>query len=162
MVGSIYAVSRANGDMMRTQLYNGWMDIEVGLGHRARTAAKGILASPSGKALELRDGTKLTEPLSANDLYQRYAKSWVVAANESLFVDPAPVFTPPAHLVSARTLDPAAEAKARADCTKAGVTDPAHLDSCTLDAVVLNNPAAIIAFTRAIPPKITIKPIELR
>jgi hypothetical protein len=53
-------------------------------------------------------------------------------------------------------LDPAAAAKARAACTAAGVIDPVHLDSCTLDAVVLKDNVAIKAFTHRLEPVVAI------
>jgi hypothetical protein len=158
-VGSVYVVTRSTGELVHAQLYNGWMDIAVGLGHRARSSAKGILASPTPTALSMRDGTQLNEPVSANDLYQRYAKSWLVQPLESLFVDPLIAFGAPEKLITASDLDPAAQAQARAACTAAGVTNAAHLDACTLDAVVLNDNVAIKAFTHAIAPKITITPV---
>jgi von Willebrand factor type D domain len=160
--GTVYALSRSNGDLVRAQLYNGWMDIAVGLGHRARASAKGILASPSRTVLSMRDGTQLKEPVSANDLYQRYAKSWLVQTNESLFGEPLIAFGAPAKLITVSDLDAAAEAKARAACTAAGVSDAAHLDSCTLDAVVLKDNTAIKAFTHPIVAKTIVKPVDLQ
>jgi hypothetical protein len=161
-VGSLYVLTSATGDLVRAQLYNGWMDITVGLGHRARAIAKGILASPSGSALSLRDGTKLTEPVSADDLYQRYAKSWVVQPQESLFPGPLISFAAPAKLITTSDLNVAEQAQARTACTAAGVTDAAHLDSCILDTVVFKDNVAIKAFSHAITPKITISPVALK
>ena len=160
-VGALYVVSRQTGELVRAQLYNGWMDLMVGLGHRTRSSAHGIMASPSKTALSLRDGTVLKEPVSANDLYQRFAKSWVVQPNESLFTEHPVAFAAPAKLVTAADLDPAAYAKAHDACAAAGVADPAHLDSCTLDTAVFKNTVAIKAFTHAITPRIALKPVEL-
>jgi hypothetical protein len=67
-----YVVTRSAGELVRVHLNNGRMDITVGLGHWARSGAKGILATPTRTALSMRDGTRLNEPFSANDLYQRY------------------------------------------------------------------------------------------
>jgi len=159
--GDIYVVSRDTGELLRAQLYDGWMDIEVGLGHRPRSSARGILASPSRTALQMRDGTTLAEPVSTNDLYQRYARSWLVEPKESLFADQTVKFAAPARTFFAKDLDPQAFAKARAACTAAGVTDATHLDSCTLDAAVFKNPIAVKAFAHAIIPHITITPVEL-
>jgi hypothetical protein len=41
------------------------------------------------------------------------------------------------------------------------VTDPAHLDSCTLDTAVFKNTVAIKAFTHAITPRIALKTVEM-
>ena len=160
-VGPLYVVSRETGEMLRVQLYNGWMDIMVGLGHRARSSAHGLMASPSKTALSLRDGTVLKEPVSANDLYQRFAKSWLAQPNESLFTEHPVAFAVPAKLITAADLDPAARAKAHAACAAAGVIDPAHLDSCTLDTAVFKNTVAINAFTHAITPRIALNPVVL-
>ncbi len=109
-VGELYVVTRETGELVRAQLYNGWMDLTVGLGHRARSGAHGILASPTQNALSLRDGTVLKEPVSANDLYQRFAKSWLVQPNESLFTEHPVEFAAPAKLITAADLDPQAAA----------------------------------------------------
>lgn len=160
-LGSLYVVTRNTGDLVRAQLYNGWMDITVGLGQRARSSAHGILASPSGSALSMRDGTVLKEPVSANDLYQRYARSWLVQPKESLFAEHTIKFNAPAKLITTANLNQATYAKAHAACAEAGVTDAAHLEACTLDTAVFKNKLAINAFTRAIAPKLEIKPVEL-
>jgi hypothetical protein len=156
-VGELYVVTRQTGELVRAQLYNGWMDITVGLGHRKRVSAHGILASPAGTALSMRDGTVLKEPVSANDLYQRYAKSWLVQPAESLFAEHPIEFAAPAKLITAADLGPTAYARAHAACAAAGVTDPAHLNACTLDTAVFKNKNAIKAFTHAITPKREIK-----
>jgi hypothetical protein len=158
--GSVYVVTRDTGEMVRAQLYNGWMDLTVGLGHRPRSSAHGILASPSATALSLRDGTVLKEPVSTADLYQRFGPSWAVHPNESLFVERTIKYAAPARTFNASDLEPQAYAKAHAACVAAGVTDPTHLDSCTLDTGVLKDTVAIKAYTHAIAPRITIKPFE--
>jgi hypothetical protein len=160
-LGSLYVLTRSNGDLVRAQLNNGWMDITVGLGRRARSSTHGILASPTGSALSMRDGTVLKEPVSGDDLYQRYAKSWLVQPKESLFADKAIPFAAPAQLITAADLDKAAYAQARAACTAAGVTDATHLDSCTLDTAVFKSKVAIKAFTRAMPARLEIKPVAV-
>jgi len=159
-MGSLYVVTRDTGELVRAQLNNGWMDLTVGLGHRARSSAKGIMASPTKTALSLRDGTRLNEPVSKTDLYQRYAKSWLVQPNESLFAEHAVEFAEPAKVFTSADLEPGAAAKARAACVEAGIADLNHLESCTVDAAVLKDTVAVKAFTHAIAPKITIKPVE--
>jgi hypothetical protein len=160
-VGQLYAVTRNTGELVRAQLNNGWMDLTVGLGHRARSSAHGIMASPTKTALSLRDGTMLKAPFSADDLYQRFARSWLVPSNESLFTEHPIAFAAPAKLITSADLDPQDAAKARAACAAAGVTDKAHLESCTLDAAVFKDPIAIRAFAHAITPKLAVKPLEL-
>ena len=159
--GNVYVVARESGEMVRAQLYGGWMNIEVGLGHRARSTAHGILASPGRTTLQMRDGTTLAQPVSASDLYQRYGKSWQVQPGESLFADQKVKFAAPTRTFFAKDLDPQAFAKAHAACTAAGVTDAAHLEACTLDMGVTKNPVAVKAFTRVIKPHITLTPIKL-
>jgi hypothetical protein len=158
--GEAYAVTDESGDLVGAQLYNGWMNIEVGLGKRARSSAHGIMASPSGNALALRDGTVLKEPVSLSDLNVRFAQSWLVQANESLFPNHPIAYSAPGKEITAADLEPQAAAQARAACVAAGVTGAAHLDSCTLDTAVFKTNVAIKAFTRAITPRITLKLAE--
>lgn len=157
--GSAYVVTRATGEMMRAQLYNGWLDVTVGLGHRPRANTHGILASPSNVALAMRNGTQLRQPVSAVDLYQRYAPSWLVQPKESLFAEQTVKYVAPAKLFYASDLAPQVYEQARAACAAAGVTDGTHLDACTLDAAVLKNTIAVKAFTHAIPPRIALRPV---
>ena len=159
-VGEAYAVTSETGDLVSATLYNGYMNLEVGLGKRARSTAHGIMASPSQTALSLRDGTVLKEPVSLNDLNVRFAKSWLVQPNESLFPDHPIAYSAPGKEFTAADLDPEAAALAREACVAAGVTDAAHLDSCTLDTAVFKTTVAINAFTHAITPRTTLKLAE--
>ena len=158
-VGNGYAVTRSTGEAVRADLYNGWMNITVGLGRRSRSSAHGILASPTRMALSTATGEELKEPVSADDLYRRYAPSWLVKPNASLFAEHTIEYAAPQKIFFARDLDSAAYEKARAACAAAGVADAAHLDACTLDAAVLKDKAAIRPFVHAIAPRITIRPI---
>jgi hypothetical protein len=110
----------------------------------------------------MRDGTVLAEPVSFTDLYQRFAKSWVVRPAESLFTDHPIAFAAPARPITAADLDAAAYARAHAACVAAGVLDPAHLDACTLDTTVFRDQIAVKAFAHAIAPKFEIKPVARR
>jgi hypothetical protein len=159
-VGQAYAVTSETGDLVSAQLYNGYMNLEVGLGQRARSSAHGIMASPTQNALSLRDGTVLKEPVSLNDLNVRFAQSWLVQPSESLFPEHPIAYSAPAKQITAADLDPQAAAQARAACAAAGVTDAAHLDSCTLDTAVFKDTVAIKAFTHAITPRITLNLVE--
>ncbi len=159
-VGQAYAVTSETGDLVSAQLYNGYMNLEVGLGQRARSSAHGIMASPTQNALALRDGTVLKEPVSLNDLNVRFAQSWLVQPSESLFPEHPIAYTAPAKQITAADLEPQAAAQARAACVAAGVTDAAHLDSCTLDTAVFKDTVAIKAFTHAITPRVTLNLVE--
>jgi hypothetical protein len=157
---SSYVVTKSSGEMVRADLNDGWINVSVGLGHRTRSSAHGILASPTGKALSMADGSELKEPVSAADLYKRYAPSWVVKDSASLFAEQTVKYAEPAKVFFAGDLDAATYAKARAACEAAGVTDPVHLDSCILDAAVLKHTTAIKPFSRAIAPHVTVRPVE--
>ena len=109
----------------------------------------------------LRDGTALKAPVSTDDLHKRFARSWLVLPRESLFAEHPIASAAPARQITAADLGPNAYAKAHAACAAAGVTDPAHLDSCTLDTAVFKTTVAIRAFTRAIAPRIVLRPAEL-
>jgi hypothetical protein len=147
---NLYIIARPSGELVRAQLYNGWMDLTVGLGHRARSSARGLLSSLAGGSLALRNGTVVAQPVATNDLYQRFGRSWLVQPAESLFAEHPIQFSAPIRDIALRDLDPAVVAKAHEACATAGVADAAHLESCTLDVAVLKDTAAVNVFSRHI------------
>jgi hypothetical protein len=147
--GEQYLIAAENGDTVRATLNPTWIDVTVGLGRAASRNTRGLLGNPKGDAhaLATADGAELREPVSFNDLYHKYADGWRVKQGESLFAEPTAIKpSAPSQPFFAKNLDPAAEARARAACTKAGVTHADLLEDCVLDRTVLNDEKATKVF----------------
>ena len=98
--------------------------------------------NPTGD-LVTRDGAVLEKALTSKDLYGRFAESWRITQNESLFHyakgESTATFTDrtvPRENVTVDTLDPAARAEAERQCRAAGITAPAALSDCIIDFAV--------------------------
>lgn len=148
--GKVYLVIDQSGNSMRAVMNGTWIDVSVGLGMWP-TEVRGLLANANGNVneLETSDGTVLNTPISFDNLYGRYGKSWRVAPADSLLSDcgsKAIESGIPTKPFFARDLAPNIYNKARAICTQVGVKDPALLDACTLDVAVLGNEKAAIAY----------------
>lgn len=139
----VYTILAPNRDNLRAAVnnngINSWINVTVGLGATPHPQARGLLGNPSGNARDLKtaDGRVLTA-ISFVDLYHSYADGWRVPANKSLFeADPAVTAGIPDKPFYASDLDAQTAERVRALCTRAGVTAPALLDDCMLDAAVL-------------------------
>jgi hypothetical protein len=151
-VGNVYVVTDATGNSIRAELHPGWINASVGLG-RWPARVSGLLADVDGEvgALAARDGTILTNPFSFEEFYQRYGDSWRVTPPESLL---SPCGEPkeegnPDRPFQAGDLDPALQERSRDVCVRAGVTDKALLDACTLDVAVIGDDRAAEVFVGA-------------
>ena len=155
----VYIIASPNGDVVfvtaNNNNINTWLDVTVGLGHTPAPNARGLLGNPSGNAHDLKtaDGAVLAA-VAFTDLYQRYAASWRLPANQSMLeADPKVTAGVPDKPLVASDLDADSEQKARAACLAAGVTAPALLDDCTLDTAVLGDATAAKVFTRLRAPR---------
>jgi hypothetical protein len=153
--GDAYLIRGQDGESVRAQINNGWIDVDVGLG-RWPAKVRGLLANADGDVhrLATRDGTVLRTPLSFKDLYYRYGDSWRVKRGESLVCRRAKKVKAgnPSRPFSVKDLEPKVAQRARAICLKAGVKRGPLLDACTLDVAVIGRPAAAKAFVGARPP----------
>ena len=158
-VGDLYLIQRGNGDSVRAQLNHGsqpkydWIDVSVNLGDRSQAPkVRGLLGNPDGNRdlLGLADGTILKEPVSFEDLYGRYGKSWRVPPRESMLCkDQRIEVGNPRKPFYANDLSKAQQQRAEAICAKAGVKQPAALADCILDVTVLGTERAATGHARA-------------
>jgi hypothetical protein len=149
--GSVYLVRGPDGDSVRAQVYDGWIDVSVGLG-RWPSPVRGLLASAGDKINQLatRDGEVLSQPISFEDLYQRYGDSWRVPDGESFLCGKEVKPENPDKPFTVEDLDPERADRARAICTEAGVRKKGTLlDACILDVVVIGDSAAAEVFAGA-------------
>jgi hypothetical protein len=93
--------------------------------------------------LVARNGLVLSTEFSSTDLYGRFAESWRISQDESLFYyaqgESTATFTDrsvPRESVTLASLDPAKRADAERQCRAAGITAPGPLAECTLDLAV--------------------------
>jgi hypothetical protein len=158
-VGDLYLIQRSNGDSVRAQLNRGaqpqydWIDVSVNLGDRSQAPkVRGLLGNPDGNRdlLGMADGTILKQPVSFEDLYGRYGRSWRVPPRESLLCrDQRIEVGNPRKPFYANDLSKAKQERALATCTKAGVKQSAALADCILDVTVLGTAKAARGHARA-------------
>ncbi|WP_117211996.1 VWD domain-containing protein [Allorhizocola rhizosphaerae] len=142
-VGNVYFVSDQTGNSIRVTVNSGYIDMSVGLGTWP-VRVRGLLGNPDNKpdALEARDGTRFTVPISFEDLYRKFGESWRVSPMRTLLALCAPVASGnPAEPFLARDLDPELRQRAQNVCLQAKVAQE-WLDTCTLDVAVLGEKAA--------------------
>jgi len=152
--GNVYTISNETGDQVRATLNSTWIDVSVGLGLSPRPNVRGLLGNPLGNARELitSNGVALTAPALFQDLYHSYSESWRVQPRESLFTGEAR-FGVPLRPFYASDLTREQAARALKACKAAGIKDPTLLDSCVLDATVLNDEAAVRVFVNLPAPR---------
>jgi hypothetical protein len=160
--GDLYVIRRANGDSVHARLNHGaqpqydWIDVSVNLGDRSKIAnVRGLLGNPDGNRnlLAMSDGTVLREPISFEDLYQRYGKSWRVPPGGSLLCKDSKIEAgDPRQPFYASALTQAQQERGKEICAKAGVKQPTALADCILDVTVLGTPRAAPGLARARPP----------
>src|SRR5699024_11657368 len=104
---------------------------------------EGLLGSADGDGgndFTIRDGEVLEQPLSHDDLYDRFVDSWRITDDESLFDYADGTDTEhytdrsfPAGPMTAADLDDADRTRAEAVCRTAGIEDEGVLEACILD-----------------------------
>ena len=165
-IGNTYTFTRPNGENVRADLYSGWINVSVGLGHIPVARVTGLLGNANGAMgeadLAMHNGTLLKQPVSFDELYHRYGNSWRVTRNESLLMvcgEKNVERGVPKKLFYANDLDPKVYQRTRAVCEAAGVKAEALLDACTLDTAVLGKKEAARAFVRAPAPRAVLRPV---
>jgi hypothetical protein len=130
-----------------------WIDVTVYLGDRSQVPkVRGLLGNPDGdrNLIALSDGTVLKEPVTFEDLYDRYGESWRVPPRASLLCKDRRIEVgDPRKPFYANDLSKAQQDRARAVCTKAGVMQSAALADCILDVTVLGTSRAAPGLARA-------------
>jgi hypothetical protein len=162
--GNSYVFTRPDGENVRADLNNGWIDVSVGLG-RARVAlVHGLLGNVNGNTepfeLATRQGVVLSEPVSFAALYQRYGESWRVRREEGLVSELCGghvEYRNPERPFYAGNLKPEEYKRGREVCMATGVKEGALLDACTLDVIVLGDKAAAAAHAHAAAPRAVVR-----
>jgi hypothetical protein len=153
--GNAYLIANSEGDSLRAQINDGWIDASVGLGHWP-AAARGLLVNVHDDAnlLATSDGAVLTQPISFEELYRRFGESWRAKQPSAISCAGQPKRKGlPAKPFFARDLERKLAESARLTCEKAGVQDAAHLEACILDVAVIGKDSAAKAFAQQRPPK---------
>ncbi len=151
--GNTYTVVNEAGDSIRAQVNATHVDLSVGLGTWP-TTVRGLLGNPNNDVtkLEAADGTVFNVPLSFNDLYNVYGKSWRVPPTATLLAPCSGQIQngTPSRPFFANDLPQDLRQQAQAVCVRAGIHQ-AWLNNCTLDVAVLDARAAQ-AYVGAAPP----------
>jgi hypothetical protein len=100
----------------------------------------------------------LPQPVSFDDLYHQYAKSWRVPSKQSLLCKGKIDENIPTAPYFAGNLDPGERDRLKEICTGAGVTSQSLLDACILDTAVLGTASAAKAFVDAPVPTVEMRP----
>jgi subtilase family serine protease len=167
--GAEFVITRQDGEIVQATLNEtageSWIDVSVGLGHSAHGAVSGLLGNANGNTADdiwPRNATKaLAQPVSFDDLYNVYGKSWVVEPDDSMLCgDKYVAYGIPSEPFYAKDLPVELYARAKEICNAAGVKDDALLDACMLDVTVFNTPLAAKVFTRLARPVATLLPVR--
>jgi hypothetical protein len=148
--GDVYFITSESGNSVRVKVHSKWMNATVGFG-RWPIEVRGLLANANGNVNQIaaRDGTVLTNPFSFEQLYDQYADSWRVPADESLLSvcsDDDIEIGVPSQPFYAHDLEPAIYQNAQTICTGAGVKTGPLLEACILDVAVLGDESAAEVF----------------
>jgi len=160
--GNVYFVVGPDGDSLRAEVHDTWINASVGLG-RWPTQVRGLLGSPDADVnqIAMREGTVLTTPFAFDDLYHGYADSWRVPARDSLLSvcgEKVVELGIPAKPFFAQDLNPRVYQRTRAVCAAAGVKAGPLLDACILDVAVIGEDAAAQVFVDMPAPVLEARP----
>jgi von Willebrand factor type D domain len=158
--GNVYLIRGPNGESLRAELHDDWIDVSVGLGRRPYTV-RGLLANANNNVHQVatRAGTTLTWPIAFKVVYYRYGDSWRVKPGQSLLCKAKRVeHRNPRKPFYAEDLKKKVAQRARATCRKAGVRRGPLLEACTLDVAVIGRAVAARAYVGARAPVAVGKP----
>jgi hypothetical protein len=158
--GDVYLIRSPNGESVRAELHDKWIDVSVGLGRRP-FKVRGLLANSGNDVHQVatRGGVVLTWPLSFKVLYHRYGNSWRVKPGASLLCKTKRIeHRNPAKPFYAEDLKRDVAQRARAICRKARVRKGPLLEACTLDVAVTGRAVAAKVYVGAAAPIAVGKP----
>lgn len=157
-VGNVYLAIDGVGNSMRAELDGSYINVSVGLG-RWPSAATGLLANARNNPslIAARGGATLAAPFAFADLYGKYADSWRPAPGQSLLqvCGRAQEAGAPRATLTTRDLPPERARQAQTICRAAGVGDPALMEACIIDVVVLERKDAAKVFAGQRKPLVT-------
>jgi hypothetical protein len=159
LVGNVYTILDQAGNAVRATIVNHdppYINVSVGLGTRPEMVT-GLLANANNNVHQIaaRDGTVLTAPFVFGELYGPYGTSWRVPPLQDTLLSVCGSITEndnPSRPFYAKDLDIELREPALRICQEMGVKDPALLDACTLDVVVLGTENAATVYVGAPPP----------
>jgi hypothetical protein len=167
--GNTYLFARPTGESVSAEVNDGWINVSIGLDHRLQARVWGLVGNVNGPMTEdelaTRERKVLSSPVSFDDLYRPYDRSWRIPIRESLVtrlcggndveerIPDRPFY--------AQQLDRETHERARAICEQARVRDSSLLDACILDTAVLGKGAAVV-YTRMPPPRAELRVGEER
>ena len=151
--GTLYTISRSQGDIVQANDLGNHIDATVHLGAAEAPQARGLLISRND-ALALRGGALLRGMLSPESLHA-YAESWRIDSAQSLFPEEGRPGTSGATIstTAAGLPSKAAQDTARQACSRTGVTDAILLKDCILDVGVTGNNSLADPFVYSPKPK---------
>jgi hypothetical protein len=158
LTGNQYLIRGPQGDNVRAEVNNGWINVYVGLGQWPESP-RGLLANVNDNPNKVAtsNGLVLNEPLTFPVLYHRYGDSWRVKPGPSILCGKPVQPTSPTSAFYSKDLKPDVAARAKAICLKFGVKEGPLLDACTLDVAVIGQ-AAAKAYVGATPPAVVAIP----
>jgi hypothetical protein len=159
-LGNVYHIRSADGHSVRAVMHDKYMNVSVGLG-RWPVEVHGLLFNTQRYGLETRGGEVLKTPVSFKTLYNVYGDSWRVSPKGSLIAacgEEEVEQGNPEEPFFVRDLDDELQKRALALCAEAGVTEPALLEACAIDVVVIGDPEAAKVFVGTIPPVVVMQP----
>jgi hypothetical protein len=159
-LGNTYHMRTADGHSVRAVMHDKYMNVSVGLG-RWPVDVHGLLFNTQRYGLETREGEVLKAPVSFETLYYVYGDSWRVPPKESLIAACGQEEVEqgnPKEPFFVRNLDEELQRRALALCAENGVTEPALLEACALDVVVIGDAEAAKVFVGATPPVFEMRP----
>jgi hypothetical protein len=150
--GTLFTISRPEGDTVQANALGDHIDATVQLGAAEAPVAQGLLITRNG-GLMRRGGALLSAALTADTLHN-YAESWRVEPSKSLFPEKGrPTPSGPLKVAAKDAPTKAAQDKARAACSRAGITNATLLKDCVLDVAVTGNEALADAYVYAPKPR---------
>ena len=159
-----YFVEWRSGEQLRVDVFEDRLDLEFDAPEERRASLEGLLGNFNGNPsdeLTLRSGEHLEEPVDWNDLYGKFAESWRVRPEESLFNYRDGRGPEDYHRRDLprepRTLDELTDEQrdyGRRICRQnGGITDPTLLKECIKDVGCTRDAEYMRTFARISPPK---------
>ncbi|TXI26293.1 MAG: hypothetical protein E6Q60_12835, partial [Nitrosomonas oligotropha] len=131
--GIVYIVTNEHGDGLWARVTSNHLNLRTFLSNDRNGEITGLLGNHDGiriNDIALADGTPLTDPITAEDLYGTFADSWRVTPETSLFVyadgESTETFTNrdfPAHVITVNDLDPVVRTAAEDIVRGIGLTE---------------------------------------
>lgn len=148
--GRDFSLIYPSGEAVDVRVSYGHLNVYVNLPDTRMGEYRGLLGSYNGDSADdiaTRDGTVLEQPIHFDDLYGRYADSWRIDNDESLF-DYAPGEGTEAYQrpgvpgrIAIDQLPLDVRESSREICEEAGVVHPSLLEDCVVDVGCTGDPA---------------------